>query len=128
MSELFGPAATLSFVELQARIESLENGLASYSSQLSRIQDNMTGSGWYSSSTDKAEILEQLADILDITPTQTVSITATISISVSHEVPLSELEDFDADMLLCDQLSIDAYGGDTSVDDWSVDSADWEEQ
>ena len=60
MSELFGPAATLSFVELQARIESLENGLASYSSQLSRIQDNMTGSGWYSSSTDKAEILDQI--------------------------------------------------------------------
>jgi hypothetical protein len=88
----------------------------------------MTGSGWYSSSTDKAEVLEQLAEILDITPTQTVSITATISISVTHEVPLAELEDFDADMLLCDQLSIDAYGGDTSVDDWSVDLADWEEQ
>jgi len=120
--------STLSCAELTSRIESLENGLASYSSQLSRIQGEMTGSGWYSSSTDKAEVLEQLAEILDITPTQTVSITATISISVTHEVPLAELEDFDADMLLCDQLSIDAYGGDTSVDDWSVDSADWEEQ
>ena len=128
MSELFGPAATLSFVELQAKIESLENGLATYSSQLSRIQGEMTGSGWYSSSTDKAEVLEQLAEILDITPTQTVSITATISISVSHEVPLAELEDFDAEQLLIDQISIDAYGGDTNVDDWSVDMADWEEQ
>jgi hypothetical protein len=120
--------STLSCTELQARIESLQNGLSDYSSQLSRIQDNMTGSSWYSSNTDKAEVLSDLCEILGINPTQTVSITATITVSVSHEVPLDELEDFDADQLLCDQLSIDAYGGDTSVDDWSVDSADWEEQ
>lgn len=120
--------STLSCTELQARVESLQNGLSDYSSQLSRIQAEMTGTGWYSSSTDKAEVLEQLAEILGITPSQTVSITATITISVSHEVPLSELEDFDAEQLLIDQISIDAYGGDTNVDDWSVDMADWEEQ
>ena len=120
--------STLSCTELQARIESLQNGLSDYSSQLSRIQGNMVGDGWYSSNTDKAEVLSDLCEILGITPTQTVSITATITVSVSHEVPLDELEDFDADQLLCDQLSVDAYGGDTNVDDWSVDSADWEEQ
>jgi hypothetical protein len=88
----------------------------------------MASDSWYSSNTEKSEVLSDLCEILGITPTQTVSITATISISVSHEVPLDELEDFDADQLLCDQLSIDVYGGDTSVDDWHVDMADWEEQ
>lgn len=120
--------STLSCTELTARIESLEHALSNYSGQLTRIQDEMTGSSWYSSTTDKAEVLSDLCEILGITPTQTVSITATISISVSHEVPFEELEEFDAEQLLIDQISIDAYGGDTNVDDWSVDSADWEEQ
>ena len=128
MSEIFGPSSTLSCTELQARVESLEHALSNYSGQLTRIQDEMTGTGWYSSTTDKAEVLSDLCEILGITPTQTVSITATISISVSHEVPFEELEEFDAEQLLIDQISIDAYGGDTNVDDWSVDMADWEEQ
>lgn len=119
---------TLSCTELIARIESLESALANYSGQLTQIQGNMSTMDWYGDSYNKREVLRDLAEILGITPTQTVSITATISVSVSHEVPLDELEDFDADQLLCDQLSIDAYGGDTSVDDWSVDMADWEEQ
>lgn len=119
---------TLTWTELQARIESLEHALSNYSSQLTRIQGEMTGSGWYSSDTDKAEVLNDLAEILGITPSQTVSITATLTISVSHEVPLGELEDFDAEQLLIDQITVEAYGGDTNVDDWSVDIADWEEQ
>ena len=119
---------TLSCTELIARIESLEHALSNYSYQLTRVQAGLSSDNYYRSDMEKSEVLADLCEILGITPTQTVSITATISISVSHEVPLDELEDFDADQLLCDQLSIDAYGGDTSVDDWSVDSADWEEQ
>lgn len=117
---------SLSCTELQARIESLEHALSNYSGQLTRIQSHMTADAWYSSGTEKSEVLSDLAEILGITPTQTVYITATLSVSVSHEVPLDELDDFDADSLLCDQLSIDAYGGDTNVDDWSVETADWE--
>jgi hypothetical protein len=88
----------------------------------------MSMSDWYGDSYNKMEVLRDLAEILGITPSQTVSITATITVSMSHEVPLTELDDFDADALVSDQLSIDCYGGDTSVDDWSVDNADWEEQ
>ena len=119
---------TLSCTELIARIESLEHGLANYSGQLNKIQNNMAADGWYHDGTDKAEILTDLCDILGITPTQTVSITATISISVSAEVPLNELDDFDADGHLSDWLSVDMSNGDSSVDDWSVDIADWEAQ
>lgn len=119
---------TLSCSELIARIESLEHALSNYSSQLTQIQGNMSMADWYGDSFSKREVLEALSEILGITPSQTVSITATITISMSHEVPLDELDDFDAEQLVQDQLSIDSYGGDTSLDDWTVESADWEEQ
>lgn len=119
---------TLSCTELIARIESLEHALSNYSNQLTQIQGNMSMADWYGDSFSKREVLEALSEILGITPSQTVSITATITISMSHEVPLDELDDFDAEQLVSDQLSIDSYGGDTSLDDWTVESADWEEQ
>jgi hypothetical protein len=119
---------TLSCTELIARIESLENGLANYSRQLSRIQEGLSADSWYRSEVEKSTVLSELCEILGIQPTQTVSITATLTVCMSHEVPLDELEDFDADQLVSDQLSIDVYGGDTTLDDWSVESADWEEQ
>lgn len=120
--------STLSYAELAAKIESLENGLASYSNQLRQIQDHMTGNDWFSDMIEKDEILERLCEILDINPTQTVSITATITVCATHEVPLKEISDFDADQFLSDNLSVDLYGGDSSLDDWSVDTADWEDQ
>lgn len=88
----------------------------------------MTGDGWYHDGTDKAEVLNDLAEILGINPTQTVSITATLTVCISHEVPLNELDDFDAEGHLSDWLSVDISTGDSSVDDWSVESADWEAQ
>jgi hypothetical protein len=124
MSEL----TTLSCTELIARIESLENGLANYSRQLSHITEGLTADSWYRSEVEKSTVLSELCEILGVQPTQTVSITATLTVCMSHEVPLDELEDFDADQLVSDQLSIDVYGGDTTLDDWSVESADWEEQ
>lgn len=119
---------TLNCTELQARIESLEHALSNHSSQLTRIIGNMTGDGWYHDGTDKAEVLNDLAEILGINPTQTVSITATLTVCISHEVPLNELDDFDAEGHLSDWLSVDISTGDSSVDDWSVESADWEAQ
>ena len=120
--------STLSCTELQTRITSLEHGLTNYSSQLNRIQGNMTASEWYSDNYSKGEVLKELAEILGITPTQTVSITAQITVSLSHELPLEDIDDFDAEQLVNDWLSVDISSGDTSVDEWSLDSADWEEQ
>ena len=119
---------TLSCTELIARIESLENGITNYSRQLSRITEGLSADSWYRSEVEKSTVLSELCEILGVQPTQTVSITATLTVCMSHEVPLDELEDFDADQLVSDQLSIDVYGGDTTLDDWSVESADWEEQ
>lgn len=120
--------STLSCTELQTRITSLEHGLTNYSAQLNRIQGNMTASEWYSDNYSKGEVLKELAEILGITPTQTVSITAQITVSLSHELPLEDIDDFDAEQLVNDWLSVDISSGDTSVDEWSLDSADWEEQ
>lgn len=88
----------------------------------------MTASEWYSDNYSKGEVLKELAEILGITPTQTVSITAQITVSLSHELPLEDIDDFDAEQLVNDWLSVDISSGDTSVDEWSLDSADWEEQ
>lgn len=120
--------STLSCTELQTRITSLEHALTNYSSQLNRIQGNMTASDWYGDHYSKGEVLKELAEILGVTPTQTVSITAQITVSLSHELPLAEFDDFDAEQLVNDWLSVDISSGDTSVDEWSLDSADWEEQ
>ena len=120
--------STLSCTELQARITSLEHALTNYSSQLNRIQGNMSTADWYGDHYGKGEVLKDLTEILGITPTQTVSITAQITVSLTHELPLEEIDDFDADQLLTDWLSVEINSGDTNVDDWSVDSADWEEQ
>jgi hypothetical protein len=120
--------STLSCTELQARIESLEHALSNYSSQLTSIQGNMSTADWYGDHYGKGEVLKELAEILGITPTQTISITAQITVSLTHEVPLEDIDSFDADQLVSDWLSVDINSGDTSVDDWSVDSADWEEQ
>ena len=121
-------ATTLSCTELQARIESLENGMRVYGDQLRRIEDNLKSDGWFHDSIQKDQVLTELCEILDVNPTTTVSITATLTVSLSHEVPLNELDDFDAEMHLSDWLSVDISTGDSCVDDWSVDSADWEVQ
>jgi hypothetical protein len=98
MSEL----TTLSCTELIARIESLENGLANDSRQLSHITEGLTADSWYRSEVEKSTVLSELCEILGVQPTQTVSITATLTVCMSHEVPLDELEDFDADQLVSD--------------------------
>jgi hypothetical protein len=40
------------------------------------------------------------------------------------EVPIDEVEDFDAHYILGDELSLDSSNGDIEVSTWSIDSAD----
>ena len=121
-------ATTLNCTELQARIESLENGMRVYGDQLRKIEGNLTSDGWFDDSIQKDQVLTELCEILDVNPTATVSITASLTVYVSHEVPLNELDDFDADQHLSDWLSVEISSGDSNVDEWCVDIADWEKQ
>jgi len=112
---------------LRSRANYLDEQRTRIHNQISQITDHMTSDDWYSDMTDKEEILKQLEEILDFTPTATISITATITVSLSADIELSELSDFDADSFLSDNLEVNAYGGSVNVDDWTADSVDWEE-
>lgn len=93
-------------------------------SKVNRIIDNLTANNWYDSNTDKAEVLEELCEILNHEPKQTVRITGTINIEVDYEIPISEVEDFDAHYFLQDNLSIDSWHGDVTVESWTVEDTD----
>ena len=110
--------------ENEFRNNQLSNRLQAQEKQIGLILNNLTADGWYSDSTDKAEILSDLCDILGHEPKQTVRITGTISFEVDYDIPLEELADFDAHYFLQDTLTLDAYNGDVVVESWTVEDHD----
>jgi hypothetical protein len=109
------------------RIKTLETQLSISNNQISQILNNLNADGWYNPNYEKVEVLNDLCEILGHEPKQSVRITATISVEVDYDIPLEEVEDFDAHYFLQDTLSIDAYNGDVIVDSWTVEdnSVDW---
>jgi len=110
--------------ENEFRSKQLSNRLQAQEKQIGLILNNLTADGWYSDSTDKAEVLSDLCDILGHEPKQTVRITGTISFEVDYDIPLDEVEDFDAHYFLQDNLSLDSYNGDVVVESWTVEDSD----
>jgi len=103
--------------------------LAVATGKIESIKSEMNQHDWYSDSTSKTEVLDKLEEILSYQPTGTISITATIEVFLTAEVPLKDLADFDADAAVRDAISVDSSGwSDYTVDDWQIESADWEEQ
>jgi hypothetical protein len=70
------------------------------------------------------ESLTEIAELLDISLTQTVTISATIQVDVEVELPLDEVNDFDAHYFLQDELCIDSNNGNVSIESWTVDNTD----
>ena len=68
---------------------------------------------WYNPNYDKEEVLNALCELLDFTPVKTVTVNATVSVEVVVEVPVDQIEDFDAQQLLNDYLVIDYTDGGT---------------
>lgn len=110
------------------KLKRLQDRLEAATNQLATIQGCLTADNWYSDSTDKDEVLEALCEILSYEPKQSISITATVEVYLTADIPLNEINGFDAETFVTDTLSIDAYNGDINVDDFTVQSADWEEQ
>lgn len=112
-------------VDLEYKLDSLtrlEKQLDISNSQLREIISNMTEEGWYNPNTEASEILEELARILDVTPTKTIEFRGTISFEGSVDIPLNEAEDFDLHYHLQDNLTLDTYHGDTVIDTYEVDN------
>lgn len=111
------------------RINLLEQRIAHSEKQLGKIIDNLTMDGWYSDSVDKADVLKDICEIVEHTPTQTMNWTVTLTVAGSTEVNLDEVEDFDIRYFLADNLSVDSNDFTTDVDSWDidyVDSQDWQ--
>lgn len=118
--------------ELEWKLEQVKRSsrqLAEANGKIDSIKAEMNQNDWYSDSTSKDEVLTKLEEILSYQPTGTISITATIEVYITAEVPLKDLADFDADAAVRDAISVDSSGwSDYTVDDWQVETADWEEQ
>lgn len=78
----------------------------------------------YNPNYDKSEVLQQITEFFGWELKKTVSVSGTISFEVEMEVPIDEVEDFDAHYILGDELSLDSNSGDIDITTWSVDSAD----
>ena len=118
---------TLKVNELEIHLDSyrrLQDQLRISNGQISQILDNLDANGWYNPNTDKEDILRDLCEILGHEPKQTVRITATVNVEVDYDIPLEDVEDFDAKYFLQDNLTIDSWHGDVVVDTFDVEDAD----
>ena len=118
---------TLKVNELEVHLDSyrrLQDQLAISNGQISKILDNLSADGWYNPNYDKSEVLNDLCEILGHEPKQTVTITATVNVEVSYDIPLEEVEDFDARYFLQDNLTVDSWHGDVSIESFDVEDAD----
>ena len=78
----------------------------------------------YNPNYDKSEVLQQITEYFGWELKKTVSVSGTISFEVEMEVPIDEIEDFDAHYVLGDELSLDSSNGDIDITTWTIDSAD----
>lgn len=118
---------TIKVVNLEYQLDQVkytEKQLMKSAGLINQITSNLTADGWYNPNTDKEDILRDLCEILGHEPKQTIRMTAQISVEVEYEIPLEEVEDFDAKYFLQDNLTIDSYNGDLTVDTFDVEDAD----
>ena len=93
-------------------------------SKIEEVQEMM--GDWYDSNYDKEEVLEAIANILDIEPTKTLRVTGNISYAVDIVVPVKDISEFDARYMLNDELIITSNTDVISVESWNVDDSDVE--
>jgi hypothetical protein len=78
----------------------------------------------YNPNYTKEEALEQIAELFGFELSKTVTVTGTINFEVTVQVPLDEIDNFDAQYKLGDELSLTSYGNDVEVNDWSIEDID----
>ena len=120
---------TIKVVNLEYQLDQVkytEKQLVKNAGLINEITSNLSAEGWYNPNTDKEDILRDLCQILGHEPKQTVRISANVRVEVEYELPLDEIEDFDAKYFLQDELTIDSYNGDLTVESFDVEDADVE--
>jgi hypothetical protein len=118
---------TLKMNELEYELDSYRRQterLNEAQSKINQIIDNLSADGWYNPNTEKSEVLNDLCEILGHEPKQSVTITATVNVEVTYDIPLEDVEDFDARYFLQDNLTIDSYNGDVIIESFDVEDAE----
>jgi hypothetical protein len=82
----------------------------------------------YNPNYTKEEALQQIAELFGFELSKTVTVTGTINFEVTVQVPLDEIDNFDAHYKLGDELSLTSYGSDVEVNDWTIEdtNVDWD--
>ena len=96
--------------------------LEKLTSKFNLIEENLTEEGWFNPNIEKSEVLSDLCEILGITPSKTIKFSGTMSFEGSIEVPFDELEDFDLQYLLQDEVYLTSNHGNLEIDSYEVES------
>ena len=68
---------------------------------------------------DEQDTLSQIAQIFDVPLTKEIEVTAYVRVALTIEVDMAD-GDYDIDSLVSDNLTVDSYGGEISVNDYTV--------
>ncbi|NBR23810.1 MAG: hypothetical protein EBU08_08595 [Micrococcales bacterium] len=79
---------------------------------------------WANPNYSKEEVIRELCEYFGINPTKQVRVTGTIQFEAIVDIPLDEVEDFDAHYLLADDLSLTSYNSNVDINDWSLEDTD----
>lgn len=96
--------------------------LEKFIDKFNKIEENLTEDGWFNPNYDKSEVLNELCEILGVTPSKTINFAGTMSFEGSIEVPLDELEDFDLKYLLQDEVYLTSNHGDLEINSYEIES------
>ena len=110
-------------LEQGRRADDLYNGLKLKSNELEELLVEL-----YNPNYTKEEALQQIAELFGFELSKTVTVTGTINFEVTVQVPLDEIDNFDAHYKLGDELSLTSYGNEVEVNDWSIEdtNVDWD--
>ncbi len=96
--------------------------LEKFTDKFNKIEENLTEDGWFNPNYEKSEVLADLCEILGITPSKTIHFSGTMSFEGSIEVPFDELEDFDLQYLLQDEVYMTSNHGNLDINSYEVES------
>jgi hypothetical protein len=105
------------------RVQSLVRTINKHDNLISNLEENIVE--WYNPNYDKEEVLSALCELIGFIPVKKVRVTGQVSVEVDLDVPLDEVEGFDAQQLLNDYLVVD-YTDNGTVNSHYVEDVDVE--
>lgn len=98
----------------------------SLSEKVNGLEDQIVE--WSNPNYDKDDVIRLLCEYFNINPTKQLLVSGTISFEAVINVPLDEVEDFDAHYYLGDELSLDSNTSAVEINSWLIEdtNVDWD--